>query len=160
MIARLGQWFGTLNERERGLVLIGAAAALVLLLIAVLLPLQRAGIAADQRIERKRADLNWLRAAAPQLAGMDAQTPQPPRESLVVLLDRSAREAGLEHALTGSQPSGDGGMRVQLEQTSFDTLVGWVAQLVQRYGVRVDSAVIEPGNAAGLVNATLVLRGR
>jgi type II secretory pathway component PulM len=47
-----------------------------------------------------------------------------------------------------------------LEHTPFDGLVSWIAQLRESYGIRVDSAVIEPGSAAGTVNATLVLHAR
>jgi type II secretory pathway component PulM len=47
-----------------------------------------------------------------------------------------------------------------LEQTSFDGLVSWIAQLRESYGIRVDSAVVEAGSAAGTVNSTLVLHAR
>jgi general secretion pathway protein M len=157
MMERLARWLGALSERERRMVLLGGVAVVLIVILGGLLPLQRAASAAAQRVERKRNDLAFLRAVAPQLAGLAASAP-PLRGSLVVVVDRSAREAGLGRALTGSEPSGDGALRVTLEQTSFDTLVNWLAQLAQRYGVSVDSAVIERGNTAGIVNATLVLR--
>jgi type II secretory pathway component PulM len=47
-----------------------------------------------------------------------------------------------------------------LEQTPFDGLVSWVAQLRESYGIRVDSAVIEPAAAPGTVNSTMVLHAR
>src|ERR1019366_9090800 len=105
-------------------------------------------------------DLVWLRSMVPQLAGLSASAPPPLRESLVVLVDRTARQAGLEKALVGSQPSGDGGLNVRLEQTPFDSLVAWLAQLRESYGVRVDSAVVDTGHAVGTVNASLVLHAR
>jgi general secretion pathway protein M len=155
MMARLIAWFGALSARERRMVLVGAIAAVLIVLIGGLLPLQHAASAAAQRVERKRGDVAFLRAVAPQLAGL--HTAPPLRDSLVVVVNRSARDLGLARALS-SQPSGDGGLRVTLEQTSFDGMVNWLAQLSERYGVRVDSAVIDRGNAGGLVNANLVLR--
>jgi type II secretory pathway component PulM len=82
------------------------------------------------------------------------------QDSLVVLIDRAARESGLGQALTGSQPSGDGGMRVQLEKAPFNSLVAWLARLSEQNGVRVESASIDAANEPGLVNAGIVLRIR
>jgi general secretion pathway protein M len=159
MDALLRYYFG-LSPRDRRIALYGGIAALMLLILAILLPLQRHVGALEQRVAQKRDDLVWLRSMAPQLAGLQSNGPPPLRESLVVVVDRTARQAGLERALVGSQASGDGGLSVRLEQTPFDGLVSWIAQLRESYGIRVDSAVIEPGNAAGTVNSTLVLHGR
>jgi type II secretory pathway component PulM len=79
-------------------------------------------------------------------------------ESLVVLVDRIAREAGIARSLAGSQPSGDGSLAVRLEQVPFDALAGWAGALVQRYGVHIASATVEGAGAGGLVNASFVLR--
>jgi general secretion pathway protein M len=160
MMQSILEYFARLDARQRQLAMAGAVAALLLLIIAVVLPLQRSVGAAQQRVERKRDDLVWLRAMAPQLAGLSASGPPPLRESLVVLVDRTARQAGLEKQLVGSQPSGDGGLNVRLEQTPFDILISWLAELRESYGVRVDSAVVYTANAVGTVNASLVLHGR
>ena len=157
MMERMQQFLQQLQPRERRLVLFGAIAAVLLLIIATVLPLQRSVTALEQRVERKRDDLQWLRSMAPQLAGLQSSAPPPLRESLVVLVDRTARESGLAKSLVGSQPSGDGGLNVRLDQTPFDTLVVWLSQLRERYGVRVDSATIDAGKGSGNVTATLVL---
>jgi general secretion pathway protein M len=152
------QRYDRLSEREQRIVRLGAVGAALLLVLAILLPLQRHVSAVQQRVEQKRDDLVWLRSMAPQLSGLANSGPPPLTESLVVVIDRTARQTGLQKALVGSQPSGDGGLSVRLEQTSFDGLVSWLSQLRQSYGVRVESATVEAGNAAGLVNASLVLR--
>ncbi len=149
-----------LSERERRVVISGAAAALVLIIFAVFMPLQRSVSAGTQRIERKRDDLSWLQSVAPQLGGLAASTPQPLRESLVALVDRTARVAGLEKALVGSQPSGNGGLNARFEQVPFDQLVTWLSQLGDRYGIRAESATIDATGMPGVVNASLVLRTR
>ena len=157
MIERVMQYLQGLEPRERRMVVFGAVAALLLLIIAIVLPLQRSVSAVQQRVERKRDDLQWLRSMAPQLAGLQGSVPPPLRESLVVVIDRTARESGLDKSLVGSQPSGDGGLNVRLDQTPFDTLVAWLSQLRERYGVRVDSATIDAAKGGGNVTATLVL---
>lgn len=154
----LVQYYTRLSEREQRMVRLGSIAAVVLLVLAVLVPLQKHVSALQERIEQKRDDLIWLRSMAPQLAGLAASAPPSTNEPLVVIVDRTARQAGLQRALINSQSSADGGLSIRLEQTSFDGLITWLAQLRDSYGVRVDSATVEPGNAAGLVNASLVLR--
>lgn len=149
-----------MSERERRLVLSGAVAALLLLVIGVVMPLQRSVNVAADRIEHKRDDLSWLRSMAPQLGTLRLSTPQPLHESLVVLIDRTARESGIGKALVGSQPSGNGGLNVHFEQVSFDAMIAWLSQLGDRYGVHAESATIDAANSAGTVNATLVLRTR
>ena len=151
------QYYARLSGREQRIALAGAAAAIILLLLAIVLPLQRHVGELNQRVERKRDDLVWLRSMAPQLVGLSSSAPPSTNESLVVVVDRTARQAGLEHAVVGTVPSGDGGLNVRLEQTSFDGMVTWLSQLRQSYGVHVHSAVVESGSAAGMVNATLVL---
>jgi general secretion pathway protein M len=157
MIERVTQYLQRLEPRERRMVVFGAVAAMLLLIIAIVLPLQRSVSAVQQRVERKRDDLQWLRSMAPQLAGLQGSAPPMLHESLVVVVDRTARESGLAKSLVGSQPSGDGGLNVRLDQTPFDTLIGWLSQLRERYGVRVDSATIDAAKGSGNVTATLVL---
>ncbi|HEY1725011.1 MAG TPA: type II secretion system protein M [Steroidobacteraceae bacterium] len=157
MIERLSQYLQRLEPRERRFVLIGALAVLLLIVVGTLLPLQRSVAATSSRVERKRDDLQWLRSMAPQLAGLQGNQRPALRESLVVLVDRTARESGLAKSVVGSQPSGDGGLSVRLDQTAFDALVAWLSQLRERYGVIVDSATIDSGKGNGTVTATLVL---
>jgi general secretion pathway protein M len=150
------QYYARLSEREQRILLVGGVAALVLIILAILMPLQRHVGELTQRVEQKRDDLVWLRSMAPQLAGLRNTSPQPLNESLVVLVDRTARQSGLQRAVVGSQPDGD--VSVRFEQTPFDALLTWLSQLRQSYGVRVDSAVVETAASAGTVNANLVLR--
>ena len=49
---------------------------------------------------------------------------------------------------------------MRFEQAPFDTLVDWLGQLGERYGVHAESASIDAGKAVGTVDATLVLRTR
>ena len=143
-----------LAPRERRMLLVGAVAAI--LIFGMLIPLDRGVTNAQQRLAKKRADLSWMQSVAPQIALL------PPAaaangESLLVIVDRSARESGLASALSGSEPGGPGSLSVRLEKAPFDALVGWLARLAQQNGVSVDSAVIERTGAPGLVNANIVL---
>ncbi len=152
-------WYANLAERERRVVLLGAVAAGVLLLLAIILPLNRNIAQARQRITTKQGDLAFIQSAIPQLAaagpGIGAAATG---ESLVVLIDTSARESGIGKSLSSSQATPDKGLRIRLENVSFDALVAWLARLSQSHGVRIESAEIEAAGEPGLVNAGLLLK--
>jgi len=147
----------SMSPRDRRTLLIGAGIAAILFVLAVVLPLDRSVSRMHDQVARKQADLVWMRSAAPEIAAAG-----PVRgtsgESLIVIVDQSARESGLGGALAGSQPSGRGGLNVQLEKAPFDSLVGWLARLSQQNGVQIESATIDSAGSPGTVNASLVLK--
>jgi general secretion pathway protein M len=144
-----------LSERERRMLGVGALAALLLLVIGIVM-LDHSVTRVQKRLTQKRTDLSWMQSVAPELA-VAAPPPLQTGESLLVIVDRSAREAGLASSLAGSEPGSGGSLAVRLEKAPFDTLVGWLARISQQNGVAVDSAIIEKAGAPGLVNAALVL---
>ena len=153
------EWYANLAERERRFVNLGAIAVVVLLLLSIVLPLNRNISQARQRVATKQGDLAFIQEAIPQLASAGpASGSVASAESLVVLIDSSARESGLGKALASSQPTGDKALRIRLENAPFDALVAWLARLSQQHGVRVESAEIEYAGEVGIVNAGLVLR--
>ncbi len=152
-------WYSNLAERERRVVTLGAAAGVVLVLLAIILPLNRNIAQARQRITTKQGDLAFIQNAAPQLAAAGPGSGEAATgESLVVLIDSSARESGLGKSLSSSQATADKGLRIRLENVPFDALVAWLARLSQSHGVRVESAEIEAAGEPGLVNAGLLLK--
>lgn len=157
MIARLQQYLQQLSPRERWMVIGGGVVALLLLVFAIVMPLQSRVSATQARVVKKRGDLVWLRAMAPQLSSLQTVRHPTSNESLVVLVDRTAHEAGFAKSLVASQPSGDGGLNVRFDKMPFDQLVSWLSTLHEQYGVRVDSATVDSANEPGTVSATLVL---
>ena len=146
-----------LSPRDRRTLLIGGVIAAILFVLAVILPLDHSVSRLHDQVAQKQADLVWMRTAAPEIAAAG-----PVRgnsgESLIVIVDQSARESGLGNSLAGSQPSGRGGLNVQLEKAPFDALVGWLARLSQQNGVQIESATIDSTGQPGTVNASLVLK--
>jgi type II secretory pathway component PulM len=122
----------SLSARDRRTLLIGGVIAVVLFVLAVILPLE-------------------IAAAGPVQSNNSG-------ESLIVIVDQSARESGLGSSLAGSQPSGQGSLSVELEKAPFDALIGWLARLSQQNGVQIESATIDTAGQPGTVNASLVLK--
>ncbi|MFN8604457.1 MAG: type II secretion system protein M [Candidatus Binatia bacterium] len=150
------QWLNGLASRERTLVLsAGALAAVALVYVGIALPVQRLQARQAARIEQKTADLAWMRQAAPRVASVAAR--RGGNESLVVLVDRTGREAGIGAAVRDQSPDGANGLRLRLEGAPFDATIEWLGTLQQQYGVSVSDATIDAAGAPGLVNASITL---
>jgi len=78
-------------------------------------------------------------------------------ESLVVLVDRSTRAAGLGAYLKRNEPEGNTGIRLRFEDVPFDGLISWLADLQATQGVGVVAATADPGQEPGRVTANIQL---
>lgn len=152
---KLLDWYRSLADRERRTVLYGGITAVALLLVGGLWKLEAAAGAAETRVAGKRADLAWMQAVAPRLRAMPAVNPDEP---LPLLVDRTARDAGLSGALRSTDPSDRGGLRVRLEGAPFDATVIWLARLQQERGLVVEFATFEGTGTEGLVDVLLIFR--
>lgn len=151
-------WLDTLSSRERNLVYAaGGLLAIALVYLVLVMPFQVSGKKLAARVDQKTADLAWMRASAPQAMAAAGMARATGGESLVVLVARTAREAGLGEALRDQSPDGNAGLRLRIEAAAFDTLVTWLGSLQQQYGVTIESATIDAA-APGLVNVTLSLK--
>jgi general secretion pathway protein M len=151
-------WLDTLSARERNLVYVaGGLLAIAVVYLVLVMPFQVSGKKMAARVDKKSADLAWIQAAGPQAMAAAGVAQSAVGESLVVLVARTAREAGLGEALRDQSPDGNAGLRLRIEAASFDTLMTWLASLQQQYGVTIESATIDAA-APGLVNATLSLK--
>jgi len=149
-------WYRGREPREQRILLAGGIAVLAIVLLGTWLALHARLAAANERLAGKRADLAWLQAQAPVLAARPAG-PVRPEESLIVIIDRVARESGIGAALGPSQQSGAAGYRVRLDKAPFDGMVSFLNQLSAAYGVVIESANVDLTENSGIVNATLVL---
>jgi type II secretory pathway component PulM len=149
----------TMSEREQRLVKLGGIAAVLIIIFGVLLPLDSSVTKARARITQKQADLVWMRGVAPVLATMSpAHQAGGTGESLLVVIDRSVHEAGIDKSVKGTDPNGTGSIQVRLEKASFDAIIGWISRLSQQNGLTVDGATIDNTDTPGIVNAAIMLR--
>jgi general secretion pathway protein M len=157
LAAQLTSRYQAANPRERLFLLVGAVLVVGILVYMLVVPLEESVSDAHERVDRKQADLLRMRQIAPELVG-STLPPAASQESLVIIVDRSARESGLAAALASTEPTGKGALNVRLEKASFDMLVAWLARLSQQNGIRVDNATIESTSSPGIVNAAVLLR--
>jgi general secretion pathway protein M len=155
-MSKLQAWYAGLSEREQRVVLAGGVVLALLLLIGgLLMPLQSAVSKARERSASRHADLEWMRANQAEVVAGATQLPRDTGEPAVVLVARVGREAGLDNAFRGTQPSGGSGVRVQLEAAPFDVMIGWMATLEQHYGLSIESVTVERAPKPGIVNASV-----
>jgi general secretion pathway protein M len=154
-MSKLTNWYSGLQPREQRMVSIGALVVGALVVVGgILLPLESAVSTAAKTAETRREDLAWMRVNAPEIRAGSASLAPDTGEAPVVLVDRIGRESGLGPAMRGTQPSGTG-VRVQLEEAPFDTLITWLATLEERHGFAIDSISVDRAARPGLVNANI-----
>ncbi len=153
--------FSRLQPRERAVIIVGSAlVAITALYLFVFAPFYGSLATYEANVAKKKADVAWMRSVAGEVQALGANQPMmaaPTDESLVVLVDRTAREAGLSSALTGQTPSGETGIRVRLESASFDRAMMWLANLELSHRIAIESAQFDRTATPGLVNINLVL---
>jgi general secretion pathway protein M len=148
----------SMSERERRMVYLCGIIAALVVIFGVIVPLDRSVAQASHRVQKKTSDLTWMRGVAPQLAALGpAPIASASKDSLLVIIDRTARESNLGKSLVGSTPSGQGGLSVRFENAPFDTLIGWLSRLSDQQGIKVESASIDGAGKPGIVNAAIVL---
>jgi len=156
--AQFTAWFKSLQPRERLLVVTGAAViGAAILYLAVFAPLGKAVATRQTRVETKQQDLVWMRSVASTVRSAAMQSGGGGGESLVVLINRTAQQAGIASAVVNQSPSGENSIRVRLEGGNFDALVSWLGTLQQQYSIHADTASIDRTEKPGIVNASLLL---
>ena len=150
-------WYGGLPERDQRLALWGGAALAVLVVALLAWQLGASVARAEERVERRRDDLAFIESVTPRLQAMPVGQSDEP---LTIAIDRMAREGGLGDKLAAVEPAANGALRARFSGASFDALVLLLARLQKERGVEAETASVSAGGEPGLVDATLVIRGR
>lgn len=157
-------WFESLQAREQRLLLAGGAiVVLTLFWLFVWDPIAVGSARAIDDVERKQQLLERARrtlsTATPAAVAPDA--PGACTQSLTLLVANTVRDAGLGNAYRSSSPFGTDGLRVQLENASFDQAVAWLGRLQAECGIEVESGSFTNRSDPGRVDASIALeRGR
>ena len=158
-------WWAGLAPRERRILVLGAVAlGLILAWVAVWEPLLQGRSALRSDVARLSAEAVWMEQVADDVrrrARLEQRAPALPGAggSVLTLIEVSANAAGLRSAPTRGQPEGEGA-RLIMDAVGFDALMGWLAELELRQGLRVSELMIEGQQAAGQVSARLLLERR
>jgi len=156
MIERLQQ----LAPREQ--LVLGVGTLLAVLIIGwtfVWAPLQSGSARRSEAIEAQARLLVDLRRAANLRGSTEANpTSGANTQSLVVLVDQTARPHGLAGSFSRTRPEGQDSIHVTFRDASFDALIAWLIELERQYGVAVLTVnSISAAGPPGLVNGQILL---
>lgn len=153
------QFWRSLQERERYVLMATAGMlALFLMYILVIEPWQSETRLLRQNIAEQQKTLQWMKQAAEeiqqlrQLTGRKADSGQ----SLMTVIDDSAREAGISSAVRQLRPDGNG-VSVRLEEIGFDAVIKWLSSLHTQHGISVNHFSMERLAQTGQINANVLL---
>lgn len=156
------EWFLSLSQRERVMVqLAGSVVILFILYLLIIEPLGSNYTKNKNNVAKAEESLQWMRTAATeikQLRGNTTISKRPKdRQSILSLVDRSARKAGLATVMKRVQPEDDTGVRVWFENAAFDELIHWLATIEATHGLSVNEINVEQTEATGLVHVRVFL---
>ena len=154
---KIQDWYGGLPERDQKIALWGGAALGVLVVILIAWQLGSSVARAEARVERRQQDLAFIESVTPRLQAMPVGQADEP---LTIAIDRMAREGGLGDKLATVEPAANGALRARFTGASFDALVLLLARLQKERGVEAETASVSATGEPGLVDATIVIRGR
>lgn len=155
-------WFESLQPRERQLLTGGAVVvALSFVWLFVLDPIATGQARASDDIARKQQLIDRARrtltvSGAPATGSSSPSSGNCAQEMNLLVLT-SLRDAGLGNTYRNSSPFGNGGLRVSIENASFDQTVAWLGRLQADCGIEVDSGSFTNRNEPGRVDASIAL---
>ena len=155
------EWFASLEQRERHLVIGGAVLlGLMLMYVVVWEPLTNNVNNLRVSTTEQASTLRWMRQAAQEVKKLRGsggnRAKSTSGQSLLSMVDSTAKSGRLGAALKRVQPDGEKRVRVWMEAASFDDVMRWLVLLDTRYGVSVENSVFEMKQEFGRVDARLV----
>lgn len=153
-------WWQQLAPRERLMVAIcGVFILFALFWSLIVRPLYVGGAQLEEQVASKQSQLANLQELAsqrmPALPG-GSRPNLSSGESIVLVIDQTTRSSALAPYLKRNQPEGTGSVRLRFEGAPFDTLVTWLGELNQKYGMITVSANFDEAGQ-GRVNCSIVL---
>jgi len=153
------EWFESLAQRERRMIL-AAAAFIILFLLYVLIvsPLMSTNETLSQSVEEQARDYEWMKSRAADARSRVLAGPVRQEKDSRTLIARVTSELRTK-SITPVQvrPEGETRLNLTLRDVNFVNLMDRLEYLQSSFNVRVAKATIEPGSDTGLVNAQLTL---
>ncbi|WP_299795571.1 type II secretion system protein M [uncultured Shewanella sp.] len=146
----LKAWWNGLILREQQLV--GTCAVVLVIGIfywGIWTPISNAELDAERRLQAQQSTLNFVKQTANKIAGLKQTGAQAKfKGSLSAAVNQSAGAFGLE--ITRMQPQGNK-IQLWMDDVPFDSLLGYLNELVQEKGLSLDSIDLAESDVPGLV---------
>lgn len=147
MMNALTETFAGLSARERLMVFVGGAAAVVIVLYALVWqPWQTELERLRDRVPEKQQTLAWMQSQAARVESLGARADDEPQTSglpLLTLVERSANQVEMRDVITRMSPGDEADqVRVWLDKVAFDRWLEWV-DVLSEDGIDVAEANID-----------------
>lgn len=157
-------WWQTLSARERILVIFALSVITIAgFFLAIWEPLAKRVTTLRETVKAERNQVAWMEQAALEIhnqKGTNSTSKKAQGESLLTIIDRSVRKAGMGANLNRIEPEGKDKVRLWLNNLPFETIISWLVELNKSEGVTPESFVVDRQTTPGRVNARLVLLPR
>jgi len=112
-------------------------------------PISNAEVDAERRLQAQKSTLTFVKQTANKIAGLKQKgTESKVKGSLSAAVNQSAAAYGLE--ITRMQPQGNK-IQLWMDDVPFDSLLGYLNELVQEKGLSLDSIDLAESDVPGLV---------
>ncbi|MBI1195622.1 MAG: hypothetical protein GC138_07240 [Gammaproteobacteria bacterium] len=153
--------FENLSASERTLVIVASAVLLSGLVYGLAWrPLQGNVAEQNKKIAQNEKTVAWMQRSADELKRLKTQAIVPgngARQSILAVVDQTARKAGLGGTIKRVEPAGKGKVRIRMESVAFDDMITWLEGLTGPSAIAIESIAIDRGDIPGLVDAHLTL---
>ncbi|HFE39425.1 MAG TPA: type II secretion system protein M [Gammaproteobacteria bacterium] len=155
-------YWNQLRPSERRTLSIGAVIAAILMLYLLLLePAWQEADTLALKVEKQKSENASLKKMAAKIKQLQSASHKRairknPGQSLLVVVDRTAKKNKLGDSLKRVEPDGSARVRVWLDNAAFDAVAKWLTLLRSKYQLEIESAVFDKVDAAGRVNVRLI----
>ena len=152
-------WFESLQQRERTLVLAMAAVlAIAIVYFALYQPLQQRLAQAQKSLDREVKLLQWVETNGTKLARLGGSSYGGSQSNSNGSLDRIVNNTARQYGLTINrlQPQ-NSKLNVTLDKANFSSTLQWLELLQQQHGITIDSVDFRAESTPGLVRDRVLL---
>ncbi len=158
------EYFNSLKPREQIFLIVGAIFLVLAFLYWIIWePFSKNVDSMELTVIQQQATLAEMRKIAAEVEQLrkksSAPTANTQGQSLLTLIDSSAKKRNLGSALKRVEPVGDNKVRVRMDKANFNDLIRWLGYLQQNYGILTASITLDTQKESGRTNARLVLEG-
>ena len=158
----MSAWLDRLEQRERIVLILGALFVLVAFFyLSLWEPITARHARLQDEVSEQRKLTAWMERAAMQVRDLRnrrvAGNEGGEEQSLLTLVDLTAKAAGLASTIKRIEPEGNDRVRVWLESSGFDAMIRWLTELRQGHRTKTSRLHIERTDLSGEVDARLTL---
>lgn len=152
-------WQNLSQRDQKALMLAAAALSLYVLWAFAWQPLIKQRLMLQKRVDSQQSSIVWMQQAQVDIQKLSQNKNHSfkPRagQSLLTILDQTARLQGLGERIRRGEPAGEGRVRLWLDQANFDLVMLWIERVERDYGIIVDEISSDQADLPGQVNVRI-----